>query len=290
VRYKTAAAFRGALETRLNAQGIARPEGLLRLRKMVAFERFLARIQSGGDERWLLKGGFSLQLRLGGKGRVTKDVDLGANLALLHGAETELEAIGDALAERAAQDLGDFFVYQVSPSGEIDLEAGTARAFRFPVSALLADKIFEQFHVDVGVGDPLVAPADQVTGTGLLDFAELPRPTFKATSSQQHFAEKMHALTRIWVGRENSRTRDLVDLMLLLDLGLPPFAGVRDAVERIFKARGTHAVPAEIPDPPAAWVAEYARLATDLTLHESTVASAMARLRTYWKGLGWPEK
>lgn len=290
MRYKTAAAFRGALETRLNAQGSARPEGVLRLRKMAAFERFLTRIQSGGDERWLLKGGFSLQLRLGGKARVTKDVDLGANLALVQGDEKEPEAIGNAMAERASQDQGDFFVYQVSPSSEIDLEAGAARAYRFPVSALVADRTFEQFHVDVGVGDPLVAPPDEVTGTGLFDFAELPRPTFKATSRQQHFAEKMHALTRTWEGRENSRTRDLVDLMLLLDLGLPEAPGVRDAVEQIFKARSTHAVPIELSDPPAAWEVEYTRMAADLSLHESNVATAMTRLKNYWKGLGWQQK
>jgi predicted nucleotidyltransferase component of viral defense system len=257
---------------------------------MAAFEPFLARIQSGGDERWLLKGGFALQLRLGNKARVTKDVDLGANLAVFKGLETEPQAIGEALAEKAAQDQGDFFVFRVRPSKEISLKAGPVRAFRYPVEALLADKPFENFHVDAGVGDPLVAPAVELASSGILDFADLPRPTFKAVPPQQHFAEKVHALTRTWEGVENTRTRDLVDLMLLLDLGLPPGVRVREAIEMVFQVRSTHAVPHGLVDPPTAWEVEYARLAAELSLRESTVASAMSRLRTYWKELGWPEK
>lgn len=288
--YKTAGAFRVALETRLKAQGGQRPEELTRLRKAAAFERFLARVQSGGDERWLLKGGFALQLRLGRKARVTRDVDLGANLALLKAPETEPEAIGDALAEKASQDQGDFFVYRVRPSTEISLKAGPVRAFRFPVAALLAEKPFENFHVDAGVGDPLVAPAVELAASGIFDFSELPQARFKAISPQQHFAEKAHALTRIWEGAENTRTRDLVDLMLLLDLGLPPPAKVREGIDGVFEARGTHAVPRELLDPPAAWEVEYARLAAELALREPSVASAMTRLRTYWKELEWPGK
>lgn len=288
--YKTAAAFRAALETRLREQGGRRQEELTRLRKVAAFERFLARIQSGGDERWLLKGGFALQLRLGGKARYTKDVDLGANLALLKGPDREPDAIGDALAEKASQYQGDFFVYRLRPSTEISLKAGPVRAFRFPVAALLAEKRFEEFHVDAGVGDPLVAPSAELEASGIYDFAELPRVRFKAISAQQHFAEKMHALTRTREGTENTRTRDLVDVMLLLDLGLPTASAVRDAIEKVFEARSTHAVPRGLPDPPSSWEVEYARLAADLSLRELSVASAMARLRTNWKELGWPEK
>ncbi|HLY72732.1 MAG TPA: hypothetical protein VKU80_01325 [Planctomycetota bacterium] len=40
MRYKTPGAFRTALEQRLNDQSKDFPGGLVRLRKMVAFERF----------------------------------------------------------------------------------------------------------------------------------------------------------------------------------------------------------------------------------------------------------
>lgn len=74
--YKTAADFRRGLTDRLSQQ--ARDEGVdvARLMKRLAFERFLARLFQKGSERWVLKGGYALELRLGDRARATKDLDL----------------------------------------------------------------------------------------------------------------------------------------------------------------------------------------------------------------------
>jgi len=76
VRYKTGAAFRQALGTRIKS--ISKESGmpLNRLRKLVAFDRFLARLVHDQPDDWVLKGGFALQLRLGERARTTKDIDL----------------------------------------------------------------------------------------------------------------------------------------------------------------------------------------------------------------------
>jgi len=288
VRYKTAVAFRTALEQRLNASAAGLNELLLRQRKLVTFERFVARIQSGRDDRWLLKGGFALQLRLGDRARTTRDVDVSANLGAFNPAELTPERIGEVLAEAAAVDLGDFFVYQVGTSRELALKAGPVRAYRYPVNGLLGGRTFESFHVDAGVGDPVVASPVDLPPTGLLDFAELPPVTFRAVSPQQHFAEKVHAMTLPREGSENSRTHDLADLMLLLDLELPSQGDVRSAIERIFDTRTTHPIPATLPDPPDSWRDEYAALARDLALAQHTLDDAMQRIRDYWKELKWP--
>jgi Nucleotidyl transferase AbiEii toxin, Type IV TA system len=76
--YKTAGAFRTALETRL--QNRPREEGtdLQRLRRQVAFDRFLARMFSKGPKAtypWVLKGGYAMELRTH-TARATKDIDL----------------------------------------------------------------------------------------------------------------------------------------------------------------------------------------------------------------------
>jgi len=76
--YKTAGAFRTALENRLQAR--ARDEGtdLQRLRRQVAFDRFLARMFSKGPKAaypWVLKGGYAMELRVQ-SARTTKDLDL----------------------------------------------------------------------------------------------------------------------------------------------------------------------------------------------------------------------
>jgi predicted neuraminidase len=63
--YQTAAAFRRALETRLAAESIKTATPLVRLRKLVTFDRLLARLLQADPGAWLLKGGLALQLRMG---------------------------------------------------------------------------------------------------------------------------------------------------------------------------------------------------------------------------------
>ncbi len=142
MRYETGAAFRNALEERLNTSAAGRGGSLSRLRKLVTFERFVARLQSGGDDRWLLKGGFALQLRLGDRARTTKDVDVSANLAVFGRQELSADEIGESLAGEESRDLGDFFVYEVGACRELPLTVGTVLAYRYPVNGLLGGKSF----------------------------------------------------------------------------------------------------------------------------------------------------
>jgi hypothetical protein len=75
--YKTAGAFRTALETRLQMRARAETTDLQRLRRQVAFDRFLARMFSKGPKAaypWLLKGGYAMELRMHAA-RTTKDID-----------------------------------------------------------------------------------------------------------------------------------------------------------------------------------------------------------------------
>lgn len=262
-------------------------DNLSRLRKMVAFERCMVRAQKGSPDSWLLKGGFALQLRFRSKARTTRDIDLSANLASGNADQINEETIGARLSESISGDLKDFFAYVVGSSVEVPTRIGAVRAYRYPVRASLDNRLFEQFHIDVGVGDPLVLPAVDLPSSGLLDFAELPSITFRAISAEQHFAEKIHALTRTYEGGESSRTRDLVDLILLLDFGLAATRTIRTAILKIFEARKTHAVPADLGDPPSSWKREYEELARALSLSQKTIDEAMVRLRSYWKGLAW---
>ena len=74
--YATGADFRRALEDRLRQRGLTTATPLVRMRKMIAFDRLLARLQASDPSAWLLKGGFALQLRFGDRSRTTKDLDL----------------------------------------------------------------------------------------------------------------------------------------------------------------------------------------------------------------------
>ncbi len=165
MEYQSGAAFRRALEDRLRTRSIDSGTPLVRLRKMVAFERLLARLFKDQPDGWVLKGGLALQLRLGDRARTTKDVDL------LH--TVGREDARRTLARAAALDLGDWFEFEVTqPADEPpDLQAG---GLRFPVHALLDGRTFEAFHVDVGQGNPLVEQPDLLSVSNLLDFAGVP--------------------------------------------------------------------------------------------------------------------
>jgi hypothetical protein len=63
-RYVTPYAFRRALEDRLRQQALREGIDLQRLRRRVAFERLLARLFVEDPPPWILKGGYSLELRL----------------------------------------------------------------------------------------------------------------------------------------------------------------------------------------------------------------------------------
>ena len=117
-KYATAAAFRRALEDRL--QAIASKEGvdLQRLHRQVAFDRLLARLFQAGNPKqlpWLLKGGYAMELRMKAA-RTTKDIDLTMRGVLGTAdkkSESEEHAVLTRLQDIAARDCGDFFVYTV---------------------------------------------------------------------------------------------------------------------------------------------------------------------------------
>lgn len=104
--YKTAGAFRAALETRLQTRARAQGTDLQRLRRQVAFDRFLARLFSRGPKAtypWVLKGGYAMELRMH-SARTTKDIDLtlhdGTRLSTI--AEERGEQVRAMLQEAAA--------------------------------------------------------------------------------------------------------------------------------------------------------------------------------------------
>jgi len=103
LKYSSGRAFRQALEAHLRVLSQRRGIPLLRLRKMVAFDRLLVRLIADQPEGWLLKGGLALQFRLGDRARTTMDVDLHSALGM-----QEARA---SLQRAALRDLGDWFQF-----------------------------------------------------------------------------------------------------------------------------------------------------------------------------------
>jgi hypothetical protein len=287
-RYQTARAFRAALEDRLKQMAQSSGVDLMRLRRQVAFDRILARLFADSRSPWVLKGGYTFELRLGGAARATKDLDLSLlSMSLLDttdAATLPSTAIRDALQDAVERDLQDGFTFRI---GEplADLDAAPYGGARYPVEARLDTRIFTTFHLDVGVGDAIITPLEWLTGQDTLSFAGIPPVRAAALSREQQFAEKLHAYTLPRGERVNTRVKDLVDLLLLIDLELPDQQRLRQALRATFERRRTHALPAALEPPPVSWRMPYAALAAECHLDPTEISEAFALVSAYYETL-----
>lgn len=286
--YRTARAFRTALEDRLNRQARQQHLDHRRLRNQVAFDRLLARLfqEQPVQPPWVLKGGYAFELRLGGKARATLDLDLSipAPARIAPPDEQQVDEIVELLQQTANRDLGDWFVFRLSDPIK-DLVSPPYGGAKLLVHALLDQRTFAKFHLDVGLGDVMLAPPDWLPGSGLLEFAGIPPARVAVLPLAQQFAEKIHAYTMPRGQQVNNRVKDLTDLLLLLEMDLPEATKVMQALQATFARRQTHTLPATLSRPPAAWRAPFATLAHACGLSYTLLEDGFAVLDRYWQTL-----
>lgn len=273
MRYATSTAFRAALEARLHAQAQATDGSLQRLRRIVTFDRLLARLLAVAPDRWVLKGALALDFRLGARSRATKDMDL----VRLDSAEA---ATADMLAAQSC-DLGDYFVFAVNRTDRLDVLTD-ATAVRYHIRAQLAGRVFEQTIVDVGLGDPLRWAPEMLPCPDLLSFAGIAPIQVPVLPLEQHVAEKIHAYTRGYGGGSivSTRVKDLVDLVLIAELASFDAARLRAALTGVFAGRGLRSLPATLPPPPVDWRTPYRKLAEPVGV-EPNLQAAHARASAF---------
>ncbi len=272
MRYQSGGAFRRALEVRLRDNSLSSGLPLTRLRKMVAFDRLLVRLVQSQPGQWVVKGGLALQLRLGDQARTTKDIDL---LFLSDPGD-----ILDRLQMAATLEVGDWFSFEIGyPTGFPIQKAG---GIRHPVHSLLDGRTFERFHVDVGVGDPLIEAVDYLVAPDLLSFAEIDPVVIPCYPITQQLAEKFHAYARPHVSGESSRIKDFVDIMLLVQMSQVSAQKLSTAIQATFRKAGNQSVPRRIPSPPRTWTRGFSRVAAEAGFTEYDLQSAYARLRQFF--------
>ncbi|MFV1951660.1 MAG: nucleotidyl transferase AbiEii/AbiGii toxin family protein [Nitrospinota bacterium] len=283
-KYATATAFRRALEERLKQRAREEQVDLQRLRRQVAFDRLLARLFCQENAPWALKGGYAIELRIA-HARTTKDIDLVLHdLRLLSDAEEDKrQAILDALQETTAIDLGDFFVFLIGLPAR-NLEGAPYGGVRYPVEARVDGRIFVKFHLDVGIGDVNMEPLDIVEGRDWLAFMGIPNPRFKMIPKEQQFAEKLHAYTLPREVAPNSRVKDLVDMVILINLGTMDREKLLWVIGATFSRRDTHPVPENLSEPPKEWEKPFAALARECKMNEN-MAEAFDFLNAFLSSL-----
>jgi len=283
VRYQSSGAFRRVLEQRLRTHNLQTGVPLVRLRKMIAFDRFLARLLRDQPEGWVVKGGLALQLRLGTRARTTKDMDV---LTLL-----KTEEITQALRKAGSIDLGDWFAFEVAdPTQDLTIEHG---GIRHTIQTSLDGRPFEQFHIDVGVGDPLVDTVEFLNTPPLLNFADLSSTRVPCYPITQQIAEKFHAYTRPHKSGESSRVKDYVDILLMAGLGAISGAHLLQAIQATFTAMATHGVPRSVPPPPPNWETELRRMSKEVGINLSSLEQSYEFIQSFLNPIlrgEYPEK
>jgi predicted nucleotidyltransferase component of viral defense system len=278
VNYETPAAFRMALEARLASGSRQTGVDLNRLRRRAVFEQILVRLDDAQRGRWVLKGGMALEIRWRDRARATRDLDL--TLRDRASDSEELRAMLAGTLERDPQ--GDWFQFAVGSARVLTADTAGRPGWRFPVEASLAGRQFAQVTIDVVVRAEEIGGTERIPLPGVLAFAGLPATSVEVVDRNQHFAEKLHALTQTYGDRPNTRTRDLVDLLMLVEDGLQATSDLRARVRHVFAVRDAHALPTDLPDPPPLWAASYSTMATELDVKAKTLDDAMKSLRAFW--------
>jgi hypothetical protein len=285
--YATATAFRRALEDRLAAVTKAEGVDLQRIRRHVAFDRLLCRLFAVGNPPWVLKGGYALELKLS-TARTTKDIDLGLDHLPGSGGAWEQRTVLllAVLQEKVALDLGDFFTFHVGDP-TLELEAAPYSGARYPVEALLDGRTFAKFQLDVAAGDVQREPVEPVQARDWLGFAGIAAPVFRSIAIEEHFAQKLHAYTFPRTNRPpNTRVKDLVDLVLLIERGgMDRERLLRDVVDT-FAHRATHALPPTLEPPPDFWRPTFATMAAECGI-DPDIGHQFKRVREFYAGLNF---
>jgi hypothetical protein len=275
--YATDAAFRAALEQRLLSLAQSTNVNLERLRRQVVLERLLARFEVAEPGVWVLKGAMALEVRLGTVARATMDADLG--LRDVAGAG-DLPELGDRIARVLTTPVADRFTYRLVDVQRVAL-AGSEDLARARLECRLAGREFGRIQLDVVRRPYELADTERLRLHGHLRFAGIEPPEVEVVSISRHVAEKFHAMLLRFVDRENTRVRDLADLVILREHALIDPARAAAAIRSVFAERAT-AFPLVLPPFPAGWPERYERIAREHDIATASFDDAVATVTTLW--------
>jgi hypothetical protein len=128
-------------------------------------------------------------------------------------------------------------------------------------------------------------PAETIRGRDWIGFTHIPPATVLMICPEQQFAEKLHAYTFPRLVTPNSRVRDLVDMLLLIESKTLSMERTNEAIAGTFGRRGTHPIPSALQPPRKEWEKPFSALAaecgiqTDVDLTFKTIDAFYRSLR-----------
>ncbi|MBI1790295.1 MAG: nucleotidyl transferase AbiEii/AbiGii toxin family protein [Acidobacteria bacterium] len=239
---------------------VAREQGIdqERLRRWVSFlalcgvlERAVA---EGVMDSYYLKGGVAMELRFAQLARATKDLDL----ALAGDRKHRLQSLSGSIR------LGfDEFTFRLKPRVREMEQADTVRV---EVAIQYRTRSWQTVEIDLG---PTSQASVELVPPKVYGLAELGIPVpspVRCIHLADQIAQKIHACTGPFA---EGRARDVLDILLIEDLGQLDPGQVKEAVWRVFQERATHDLPAAY-TLSAGWHAELESLAAELSLPART--------------------
>lgn len=244
-----------------------------RIQLVVAIDRLLARLLvSASPGTWVIKGGFANQLRRPQDARFTEDIDLRIN--------TTIDQAPQLLADSFAARVDDLFSYEIA-SGPLSFVGPPGGGARFVVVARYDGNELVSFKVDISADDAVVGQLEYHLSDPIVERLGFERSMFPVYPVAQSIAEKLHALT-LPRTQENTRARDLVDLVWFIERFSVRSDNLIDACQATFTVRGSHPWPPSIGEPPSSWAKPYGRDQRVLGLAPASAAEAVALLRSFF--------
>ena len=223
--------------------GIA-PDRTRRWISMMTLIGALEKVQADEQPRFLIKGGVSMELRLGLGARSTKDIDI-----VFRGRTTDLLDALDGAFEHP------YSGFEFRRKGEPQHIRDTG-SIRLALQVSFQQRGWQTLTVEIArpeADESEIVPS----AISLADFKLDSPERVTCLSLRYQIAQKIHAVTEEPTdGRANLRHWDLIDLILLRDLFGGDLWRARHACVQTFENRGTHDWPPTLKVPDA-WSEPY---------------------------------
>lgn len=267
---------RRALERRITNAAKERGTTAARLRRLVGFavlcETLSEAVARGIIPVFFIKGGVAVELRLGLLARATRDLDIG-----LCAPPSELLPLLDSALDVGFGDFG------LRRRGEARaLENG---AVALDIAVVYLGRPWATVDVDLASAT-LDWETDSVPPIALAELGLASPRSVPCLAIPAQIAQKIHALTEPEPrGRPNPRARDVLDVLLLVQLVETDDAAVRAACERVFAERAGRAWPISSFAFPAAWHGILTELAREVHYDTDDTSVIERRFNSYLTSL-----
>ena len=203
--YGSPGAFRTALTDKLRDLATRSRWSLQQLQRQMAYDRLLERLYLV-DEGWIIKGATALLARdIGVRGTIDIDVY----------REVAREIAERDLRRAAGLDIGDWFRFEIGAPRPVVNSGGV----RLPVTALVGNTVWVQFHVDlVGTDLRMTGQPEDVPPLARVVMPDVAQHGYRAYPLVDHAADKVCAIIERHGPTEapSTRFRDLVDLVAIV--------------------------------------------------------------------------